>query len=1338
MLRSRRARLVTLLALGVAACSGGGGGDSKAPTVTAPPTPVLTTVTVSLSASTVQVGQTTSASAAGLDQNGAAIAIGAVTWSSGSPSIATVGPTGAVSSVAIGQVYIVATVGARTGSALLTIIPVPVASVSIAPPSVNLVIGTTQQLTATTLDIVGNALTSRVVTWATSDSTKARVSTSGSATAVAAGTATITATSEGKSGTATITVIPPPVASVTVAPATSSLTAGATLQLTTTAKDAIGSTLLGRAVTWSSSDVTKATVSTGGIVTGVARGTVTITAQVDGVRGTAALAIIQVAVASVTLLPTNTQLYVGASTPLVVSPRDGAGNALTGRPVAFATANASVATVSSLGVVTGIAVGTTTVLAAVEGFGATTSITVISSSSSTCSTTTRPITVGQTVTSSLSTADCRFSDNSYFQRWSFTLSAPTAVRIDMSSSAVDPYLLLQDAATGVTIAQDDDGGGSPNARIDSTLAAGRYLIYANTYSANELGPYQLTLAPRATACSSPTPLAVPTLISRTITSASCQLSDGTYADLYDVNVTATTTLIFTMTSATMDTYLILANSSGAVVSENDDGAGGSNAQIRFTASPGHYTLMANTYRVATGAYQLTSAVAPNPCTIATKLTLGVTVNGALTIDDCLLQGGYLKYYVFTLATPSQVAVDMTSTAFDAFLVLSDVASGAIIATDDDGAGNSNPRIAANLPAGQYIVWATSYQAGVTGAFQVRAAISTVSSSTAIAITPTSASLQAGQTLQFTATVTGNANASVRWQSSSPTVVDVSSTGLARALIAGSAVITATSLADLTKSASATVTASASGSSALNLDISTMYLVQSVQKPDGSIPLIANRAALARVFVRGSQAGLAAAKVRVRVYQGASLLGTYTGTATPTTTFNEACCSADIALPGAVIRTGISVLADVDPDNTVTESNETDNAFPLAGTAKTLSVSTVPDFTMKLVPIRQKNGLTGTVSPSLANDLRSMWPLAVVNVTTRATFSSAYPPLDANNSNRSWNNLLRELGELRALDQSTAYYYGLVNLNAYTSGGIVGMASMPGVVGAGVDASTTGFSAGTDRNTFAHEVGHNFSLPHAPCADAFSPSNQDPTFPYRDGSIGVYGFDLFASNRMWLPTSKDIMSYCDNNWVSDYNYLRVKNYRASLAAASSMSEQIALISGTIDGASVSLEPVMTAVAIPDADSPGGRYAVEAVASDGRVLFRRRFNATEVADGKPNQRIFVVAVPYRDTDGEIASVTVQDLQQSPSRAARIRTRPLPRSVPGQVEEVTASRTADGTTSFTWNAGDYPKIIVRDRASGQVIAMGRGGQLTVDALTAGEVDVMTSNGASSMTRAVTIKRK
>src|ERR1041384_7372709 len=100
--------------------------------------------------------------------------------------------------------------------------PVPVATVTLAPPSATLNEGQTQQLTATLKDANGNILTGRSITWSSSNSSAATVSASGLVTGVAAGSATITATSEGQSGTAAITVVHAPVASVTVTPASPS------------------------------------------------------------------------------------------------------------------------------------------------------------------------------------------------------------------------------------------------------------------------------------------------------------------------------------------------------------------------------------------------------------------------------------------------------------------------------------------------------------------------------------------------------------------------------------------------------------------------------------------------------------------------------------------------------------------------------------------------------------------------------------------------------------------------------------------------------------------------------------------------------------------------------------------------------------------------------------------------------------------------------------------------------------------------------------------------------------------------------------------------------------
>jgi len=108
-----------------------------------------------------------------------------------------------------------------------------------------------------------------------------------------AGSATITATAEGKSGTSAITVtaVTVPVATVTVSPASASVPAGQTVQLSATPKDASGNALTGRTITWGSSNNTVATVSSSGLVSGVATGSATITATSETKSGTSAITV---------------------------------------------------------------------------------------------------------------------------------------------------------------------------------------------------------------------------------------------------------------------------------------------------------------------------------------------------------------------------------------------------------------------------------------------------------------------------------------------------------------------------------------------------------------------------------------------------------------------------------------------------------------------------------------------------------------------------------------------------------------------------------------------------------------------------------------------------------------------------------------------------------------------------------------------------------------------------------------------------------------------------------------------------------------------------------------
>src|SRR5437667_8332572 len=111
---------------------------------------------------------------------------------------------------------------------------------------------------------------------------------------------TVFSACSGKEATAPSAAGPVSVASVAVAPATATVPVGQTVQLTATTKDANGTVLTGRTVTWATSNAALATVSGTGLVTGVAEGgPVAITATSEGQSGTAAVTVSPVPVASV-------------------------------------------------------------------------------------------------------------------------------------------------------------------------------------------------------------------------------------------------------------------------------------------------------------------------------------------------------------------------------------------------------------------------------------------------------------------------------------------------------------------------------------------------------------------------------------------------------------------------------------------------------------------------------------------------------------------------------------------------------------------------------------------------------------------------------------------------------------------------------------------------------------------------------------------------------------------------------------------------------------------------------------------------------------------------------
>jgi uncharacterized protein YjdB len=345
--------------------------DSSVVTVPAP----VVSVTVAPASASLTVGQTVQLSATLRDSAGTVLTGRVVSWTTSASGVATVNGSGLVNGVGVGTATITATSEGKSGTASVSVAAAPVASVSVTPSSASVGVGQSVQLTATPRDASGNPLLGRAVSWSSSAPTVATVSGSGLVSGAAVGAATIMATSEGQSGTASVTVSVP-VASVTVTPASPSVAAGTTVQLTATLRDTDGNALSGRPVTWSSNAAGVATVSASGLVTGVGAGTATITATSEGKTGTSTITVTPAPVASVTVSPATANVSVGGTVQLTATPRDAGGNPLSGRVVTWSTSQAAVATVSGAGLVTAVAVGSATITASSEGKSGTAAVTV--------------------------------------------------------------------------------------------------------------------------------------------------------------------------------------------------------------------------------------------------------------------------------------------------------------------------------------------------------------------------------------------------------------------------------------------------------------------------------------------------------------------------------------------------------------------------------------------------------------------------------------------------------------------------------------------------------------------------------------------------------------------------------------------------------------------------------------------------------------------------------------------------------------------------------------------------------------------------------------------------
>lgn len=161
----------------------------------------------------VFVGATTTLRAALLDAAGDTIRQRTAVFAidpPGDTTKATVSATGILTGVRVGTTLVIAAREGKADTSTVNVTLRPVSTVTVTPADTTVRVGNSVQLTATLRAANNSVLTGRPITWASADTTVARVNSSGLVTGVAASSqfVAITATSEGRTGTARVIVIP--------------------------------------------------------------------------------------------------------------------------------------------------------------------------------------------------------------------------------------------------------------------------------------------------------------------------------------------------------------------------------------------------------------------------------------------------------------------------------------------------------------------------------------------------------------------------------------------------------------------------------------------------------------------------------------------------------------------------------------------------------------------------------------------------------------------------------------------------------------------------------------------------------------------------------------------------------------------------------------------------------------------------------------------------------------------------------------------------------------------------------------------------------------------------
>ena len=454
-----------------------------------------------------------------------------------------------------------------------------------------------------------------------------------------------------------------------------------------------------------------------------------------------------------------------------------------------------------------------------------------------------------------------------------------------------------------------------------------------------------------------------------------------------------------------------------------------------------------------------------------------------------------------------------------------------------------------------------------------------------------------------------------------------------------------------------------------------YLTQAVQSRYVPVPQVAGEEALLRIFVTvADPRGTALPPVRARFYQDDRVVhvaDVAAGSHPIPREVNEGSlwASVNTDVPREVMEPGLELVIEVDPNGTLDPALGVAKRVPVEGRLR-VDVQEMPVFDLTVIPFlfttEPDSALIAAVEGMVADPhnhellgmTADLLPLGEMRVTAHPPVLIA-PPQPQDNSS-----LLSATRAIGRMEGGRGHYMGMART------GRTGIADVGGRF------SVSGLS----EFTIAHELGHNFSLRHAPCGVR----GEDISFPTRDGSIASWGYarrDLpasepsFAAGTLVPPTVPDLMSYCDPAWISGYHFTKAMQHRLEDAARTaariaSPTPSLLLWGGTDSAGTPFLEPSFAVSAPPSLPDSVGDWIIEGRDAGGSILFTRAFAMAEIADAGEGTGGFAFLLPIRPGWESLASITLTG--------------------PGGTTTLDAS--TDRPMSIWWDAGGQVRAIVR----------------------------------------------